>query len=147
MTDVVRVVFGLVVVGVMGGCADDEGDSCPAPSPGEVFIDGSQPHDSPRFIDPSVPGFTRLGDLQLPNSETPLTICCIPDADSFDSFEESSAAGGPIVQVPYGQGTPVAHGGSCKADGKQTGPRDYEASGDLADLYPSKWCRKPGCSD
>jgi hypothetical protein len=59
------------------------------------------------------------------------TSCWIPDADSFDDYEDVN------LGIPRGT-TPVSL--SCAADGIETGPLQFEASGDPMDLLPSRWC-------
>lgn len=61
-------------------------------------------------------------------------LCIVPDADSFDDYEETDSATGAVI-VPRGT-TPVSE--ECEADGIVTGPMHDE-------LYPSKWCRIEGC--
>lgn len=87
--------------------------------------------------------------LRLFFSDTVLKAwCVVPDADSFDDYEEyredpngavaiDPQTGLPIVVVPRGK-TPAAGSEDCEADGIVTGP-------DGDDYYPSKFCRTPGC--
>lgn len=62
------------------------------------------------------------------------SLCVVPDADSFDDYEEIDTATGEVI-VPRGS-MPISE--DCPADGIVTGPM-HEV------LYPSSWCRVEGC--
>jgi hypothetical protein len=59
------------------------------------------------------------------------SLCVVPDADSFDDYEEMTGE----VLVPRGS---KPRSEDCEADGIVTGPMHEE-------LYPSSWCRVDGC--
>jgi len=127
-----------------GGGADGGGGSplgtvaggCPPPADG-IFLD----RNTGNFADLTTGSF-EPGDLEFPNSQSTLRLCCIPDADSFDRYAED-ASGAP---APYPTGTPIPVSSECGADGRETGPRIYEQTGNLDDLFPSRWCPDPSCS-
>jgi len=85
-----------------------------------------------------------LDRLSFPDGDSGHLSPWVADADSYDSYE----LGPDATQRPFGNGDPVALGGTCPADGKDTGPRQYrERGGDPAALYPSSYCvrvKQPG---
>lgn len=62
-------------------------------------------------------------------------LCLLPDADSFDDYEEVDSQTGRVI-IPRGT-TPLST--SCPADGTTTGPLHDE-------LFPSSWCRIENCT-
>ena len=118
-----QVVLGLGVFTV-GGCLSTH-DGQAGPPRNRVFVDQFG-----EYVEDPVAFYMNGGLLFFPepNSATEDKLTCwIPDADSGDSISDL--------------------GGDCEADGIFSGTIDFDLSGDPADLFPSKWCRRPGCVD
>jgi len=112
------------------------GDSGPPAS-------GPEPVEPPALEDifRDINGDGVVGDVLEPGGERAFffddarlrALCLVPDADSFDDYEEVDPTSGCVI-VP--RTTPLST--TCPADGIATGPLHEE-------LLPSSWCRINNC--
>lgn len=108
----------------------NEDDAIEPPPPGAIFtrfqvpvafaMDGTPIRFETRFL---------FDDARL------RALCLLPDADSFDDYEEVDPTSDQVI-IPRGT-TPLST--SCPADGIVTGPLHDE-------LFPSSWCRIEHCT-
>lgn len=111
------------------GCAGSDGSEGPSgPATNRMFVSADANGVRAWVEDPVA--FAMAGGRMFFDD----TSCWLPDADSFDDYEDMAEG------IPRGV-TPVPS--SCTADGIETGPLQFEASGDPMDLLPSKWCPSP----
>lgn len=111
------------------GCADDGTDPVVPPAEEDIFIEVEVP------IDFDLNGQPTAFETRYFLDDTLFReLCILPDADSFDDYEELDPSTGEVI---IERGTvPVSD--KCPADGIVTGPMHEE-------LYPSSWCRRQDC--
>lgn len=108
----------------------NEGDEIEPPPPDAIFIRFQVPVE---FAMDGTP--IRFETRFLFDDERLRALCLLPDADSFDDYEEVDSQTGRVI-IPRGT-TPLST--SCPADGTTTGPLHDE-------LFPSSWCRIENCT-
>jgi hypothetical protein len=123
----------LVIFGAgLGACADSDTAGAPGtvepPPQDRIFITSDVTVDTDAGGQPITETRYFFDDVLF------RSLCVVPDADSFDDYEEIDNATGEVL-VPRGE-RPLSE--DCEADGIVTGPMHEE-------LYPSSWCRVEGC--